>query len=199
MFEVPKPLVNHIPLAADPERYHEEKAVAAGQAIQTARWHYQNYRFQARLNSLWSRITKRSSKLQDLESFLTPSEVRGSYHLGVCSVPIEKIIGSENRSHDFDNAFHPMNSNNQERWETIAVLKLLGKSLPAVELIQVGSVYFIRDGHHRVSVSKALGQKHIDAAVTVWEAYEQVVVEANSLRQGFSECQPERQLNLNYF
>ena len=41
--------------------------------------------------------------------------------------------------------------------------------MPPVELIQVGQVYYVRDGHHRISVTKAFGQEHIDAEVTVWE------------------------------
>jgi hypothetical protein len=30
-----------------------------------------------------------------------------------------------------------------------------------VELIQVGEAYFVRDGHHRISVATALGQQQI--------------------------------------
>jgi hypothetical protein len=28
-------------------------------------------------------------------------------------------------------------------------------ALPPVQLIQVGGIYYVRDGHHRVSVSRA--------------------------------------------
>jgi hypothetical protein len=41
--------------------------------------------------------------------------------------------------------------------------------LPPVVLVQVGDVYFVRDGHHRISVARALGQLDIEAEVTVWE------------------------------
>jgi hypothetical protein len=41
--------------------------------------------------------------------------------------------------------------------------------LPPVDLIQLGDVYLVKDGHHRISVAKALGQEVIDAEVTVWE------------------------------
>ena len=30
-------------------------------------------------------------------------------------------------------------------------------------------VYFVRDGHHRISVARARGQRAIDAVVTVWD------------------------------
>jgi len=38
-----------------------------------------------------------------------------------------------------------------------------------VELIQVGDVYFVRDGHHRISVARALGQRDVEAEVTLWQ------------------------------
>ena len=52
---------------------------------------------------------------------------------------------------------------------------LRGIGLPPVELIQIGEVYFVRDGHHRISVAAALGQQEIDAMVTVWHAPAPVV------------------------
>jgi hypothetical protein len=36
-------------------------------------------------------------------------------------------------------------------------------------LIQVGPTYYVRDGHHRVSVARMMGQEEIDAEVTVWK------------------------------
>jgi hypothetical protein len=43
------------------------------------------------------------------------------------------------------------------------------KALPPVELIQVGDLYFVRDGHHRISVARAVGQRYIEAEVTAWQ------------------------------
>jgi hypothetical protein len=54
----------------------------------------------------------------------------------------------------------------------VAKARLKGVTLPPVELIQVGDVYFVRDGHHRISVARAFGQEHVDAEVTVWEVTE---------------------------
>jgi hypothetical protein len=41
-----------------------------------------------------------------------------------------------------------------------------GVAMPPVDLYRVGEVYFVKDGHHRVSVSRALGYHEIDAHVT---------------------------------
>ena len=43
-----------------------------------------------------------------------------------------------------------------------------GDIAPPVELIQVGDLYFVRDGHHRISVARAMGQEAIEAKVTAW-------------------------------
>jgi hypothetical protein len=54
-------------------------------------------------------------------------------------------------------------------WLSVAVARQRGKSLPPVKLIQVGDVYYVQDGHHRISVARALGQRDIEAEVTVWQ------------------------------
>jgi hypothetical protein len=51
----------------------------------------------------------------------------------------------------------------------MAAAKMRGVALPPVELIQVGDIYFVRDGHHRISVARAFGQEQVDAEVTVWD------------------------------
>ena len=84
-------------------------------------------------------------------------------------VPLNQIKGSENRSADFDARFYPLKSEDQERWVEIALLKLKNANFEAVNLIQIEDVYFVRDGHHRVSVARALGEQYIDAEVTVWQ------------------------------
>jgi hypothetical protein len=41
-------------------------------------------------------------------------------------------------------------------------------------LIQVGEAYFVRDGHHRISVARAFGYKTIEAEITVWNVERQM-------------------------
>jgi hypothetical protein len=41
-----------------------------------------------------------------------------------------------------------------------------GEAMPPVDLLRIGEIYFVRDGHHRVSVARALGHTDIDAYVT---------------------------------
>jgi hypothetical protein len=82
---------------------------------------------------------------------------------------MNQIRGSEGRSRYFDRDFNPLYDRARGRWLNIARARQQGKDLPLVVLVQVGDIYFVKDGHHRISVARALGQKAIDARVTVWQ------------------------------
>jgi hypothetical protein len=85
-------------------------------------------------------------------------------------VPIGSIIGSEGRVADFDIDFHPIRETARERWVNMAIVYLSRLPLPPIELIRVGDAFFVRDGHHRISVGRAFGQISMDAEVTTWKA-----------------------------
>jgi hypothetical protein len=89
--------------------------------------------------------------------------------VGSRTVPIEQIRGSQERASDFDRDFNPLQNHTRDRWVSIAVARQRGKALPPVSLVQVGDLYFVLDGHHRISVARALGQRDIEARVTVWQ------------------------------
>ncbi|MGE5374478.1 MAG: hypothetical protein ACM3XO_05420 [Bacteroidota bacterium] len=108
--------------------------------------------------------------LYDLNAIKPALTLRGSFYAGIQAVPIHSIIGSEGKVSDFDMAFHPLRETSRERWLGIAMAYLGGLPLPPVQLIQVGDAYFVRDGHHRISVSQAFGQTHMDAEVIIWQA-----------------------------
>jgi hypothetical protein len=86
--------------------------------------------------------------------------------LGLQVVPLELIVGTVDRGRDFDRRFRPTSGRVRGRWEQIAEAMRRGQALPPVDLIRIGEIYFVRDGHHRVSVARALGRVEIDAYVT---------------------------------
>lgn len=108
----------------------------------------------------------RRSGLKTLPGF---AGFRRMHSRGLVTVSIGQIVGSESRSRDFDRFFHPLNERVRGRWLNVAASLLKGRWLPPVELIEVDGLYYIRDGHHRVSAAAANGQKEIEALVTVWE------------------------------
>jgi hypothetical protein len=88
---------------------------------------------------------------------------------GLRSVPLRQIVGSVGRSRDFTRDFLPRRSVNQQRWARIDRAFARSEALPAVELYQVGEVYFILDGHHRISVARDRGLQEIEAAIMAVE------------------------------
>jgi hypothetical protein len=115
-------------------------------------------------------LTRRQTDLLTLAQVETNDTLRGSYDAGVQIVRLAQIRGgSSGRARDFDNAFCPRSDHIKQRWLWVAEAMLSGKGLPVVELIRVGDVYFVTDGHHRISVARALGQQEIEAEVKVWE------------------------------
>lgn len=91
------------------------------------------------------------------------------YYGGSQVVAVEAIRGTVDKQNDFDAEFHPTQRHSENRWRKVASAMLNGKDLPPVELIQVGDTYYVQDGHHRVSVARALGYGYVDAIVTVWD------------------------------
>lgn len=129
---------------------------------------------QTRLRTLASKITGRSNRLADIASLTGEKTVSNQRDLGVKVIRIADIRASEDRSDDFDCNFGPLQSHTRSRWLSIAVARLNGVSMPAVDLIKIGDAYAVRDGHHRISVAKALGEDYIDARVTAWELDDRV-------------------------
>src|SRR5262245_6332098 len=90
--------------------------------------------------------------------------------LGLQDIPLESIGGSVGRAQDFTRHFMPLRRDEQlrERWRTIYTLAVSGAGFPPVEIYQLGPLFFVLDGHHRVSVARYLGWPTIQANVTVW-------------------------------
>jgi len=81
-------------------------------------------------------------------------------------IPLDKIVGSVNRTTDFTRSFLPLNDTDAVRWASVRAKVDSLEGLPPIEAYRVGDVYFILDGHHRVSVARELGQSSIQGYVT---------------------------------
>ena len=141
---------------------HAQLLISATQLFQRAQRHSLWYRLKARLLG-------RTAQLLNLSDFKSRLPVSSSRYGGVQTVQLDRIIGSEQRAGDFDRAFHPAKTHLRDRWVSVAMACRQYITLPPVKLIQIGGQYFVRDGHHRISVALALGQIDIEAEVIVWE------------------------------
>lgn len=91
--------------------------------------------------------------------------IGGPIYRGVQTVRVDQIAGSLNRYHEFDRVFLPASDTLAERWQRVNRAFYAEISLPPVVLYKVGGVYFVVDGHHRVSVAREQGQLYIEAEV----------------------------------
>ncbi len=98
----------------------------------------------------------------DVKKILKP---KNEVYAGMQTVPIEKIVGSEGRYQDFDNHFLPRTNMLKARWARVDEAHLSDIVLPPIQLYEIGGLYFVRDGNHRVSVAKTQGVDFIDAEV----------------------------------
>lgn len=109
---------------------------------------------------------KRSPKtLIHFEDIYASQDLSNQRYSGTGAICIRHIQGSLNRAMDFDLDFHPLQRHTEMRWLKIATAFLRGIDLPPIELIHVEGKYFVKDGHHRVSVARALGLEYLDAVV----------------------------------
>jgi len=91
---------------------------------------------------------------------------RGERNLGIQVIPLDAIVGSVDKVRDFDRRFRPTSGRSRQRWENMAQKSRRGEAFPPIDVYKLGNLYFVRDGHHRVSVARALGTKSIEASVT---------------------------------
>jgi hypothetical protein len=121
----------------------------------------------------FSRIIARlRSEPDDVSAMLPFEEVvaalgrRGESDLGIRTIPLETIVGTvDRRSGGFDRAFRPVSDEIRGRWERIATARRQGVALPPIDVYRIGDLHFVQDGHHRVSVARALGDQTIQAHV----------------------------------
>jgi hypothetical protein len=92
--------------------------------------------------------------------------VEGERRLGLQVIPLDSIVGSVDRTREFDRRFRPTSARVRQRWERLATAHRRGEAIPPIDVYRVGELHFVRDGHHRVSVAHALGLSTIDAYVT---------------------------------
>jgi hypothetical protein len=116
--------------------------------------------------ALVGRVTRRGRRLCGLAVYDETCRSATGAGRGLHEIPLEAIRGTTepNRAAQFDHEFRPA-ALTRRRWQSIWLAFHRGATLPPISVIQVGDDYAIRDGHHRVSVAKALGAPTISAVV----------------------------------
>jgi hypothetical protein len=86
--------------------------------------------------------------------------------LGIQTVEIGSIVGTVDRhkAASFDRGFRPPDWS-RGRWTLMYRAARRGTTMPPISVYRVGDEHYVRDGHHRVSVARAIGATAIDAEV----------------------------------
>jgi hypothetical protein len=135
-----------------------------------AREDFNKAKTRAVFQQILSIIEPEKEKLLSLEEMRKLIPSKGESYRGIQTVDIDKIVGSEGRYQDFSKQFLPKKEHLRNRWISIDKAHLTDVILPPIQLYEVGGVYFVRDGNHRVSVARMQGAKMIDAEVTVLDS-----------------------------
>jgi hypothetical protein len=122
-------------------------------------------RLKAFFRSVVAFLRRQTNDLLAYDDVREKLRIGGPIYRGVKTVSLKQIAGSVNRYRDFDRAFLPTQTHVAHRWQKISRAFYQDRSLPPVLLYQVGEVYFVVDGHNRVSVARDKGQAYIDAEV----------------------------------
>ena len=123
-------------------------------------------RGRADLKELLARLKGESNQLLSYEEVRQKLQLQGGMERGVRDIPLDAIVGSVGRYEDFTRDFLPRGRIQPERWARVRLAATGLVGLPPIEVYQIGDVYFVQDGNHRVSVARELGAKYIQAYVT---------------------------------
>ena len=127
---------------------------------------FQRARRSATMQQILARLRGKSDTLLCYNEVRRQLQAGPAVERGLQEIPLNKIVGSVGRYQDFTRAFLPKRDSNKDRWARVKAAITDMKGMPPIEVYQLGAVYFVNDGNHRVSVARQLGSKTISAYVT---------------------------------
>src|SRR4051812_1372617 len=92
--------------------------------------------------------------------------ITGQAYAGVRPVPLERIVGSVDRSADFGRGFKARRRLSRARLARLREAFPDG-DMPPIDVYEAGGAFFVSDGHHRVALARERGADFLDADVTV--------------------------------
>jgi nucleotide-binding universal stress UspA family protein len=126
---------------------------------------FQSARRRASIQDILARLRGKSAQLLSYEEVAEKLKLRVRAERGTKNIPLDSIVGSVGRYTDFTRTFLPLHDADRDRWARVKAAAEGDMGLPPIEVYQVGEVYFVIDGNHRVSIARQLGAKTIEAHV----------------------------------
>jgi len=114
----------------------------------------------------WLRRRPGATRILSFDEVVAAAGWRGERRLGLRTIRLAAVQGTVDSRHDFDRGFRPTSGRVRERWQRLDLAQRRGVAMPPIDVYLVDGTYFVKDGHHRVSVAVATRQQVIDAYVT---------------------------------
>ena len=129
---------------------------------------FHRLRSKAALDRFWAGIRGESLDLLAYDEVSSKLRAVSQTNLGLQEVALKNIIGSVNRTSDFDRNFRPLSDGDSTRWADVkaAMTSPFTAGVPPVTLYKIGEAYFVMDGNHRISIAKEMGLDSVEAYVT---------------------------------
>lgn len=129
---------------------------------------FHRFRSKAAMERFWAGIRGESLDLLPFDEVSAKLRAVSKTNLGLKQVPLDNIVGSVNRTSDFDRNFRPLSPDDGVRWANVkaAMTSPFTHGVPPISLYKIGEAYFVLDGNHRVSIAKEMGLESIEAYVT---------------------------------
>jgi len=146
-----------------------------------ARAEFRKAHARAQLRGLFSRLMRRCVRLCSLgdaadhlaqqaeggaAGWARRPSLTATAHTRLADVPIARIVGSLDRADDYTDDFLPLIGSDEERWARVRVAADSLEGLPPVELYELDGEYYVKDGHHRISVMRRMGIRSVEAYVS---------------------------------
>jgi uncharacterized ParB-like nuclease family protein len=120
-----------------------------------------------KLGSIFKKLW-RNNRDSEAKCFCEDQDCEGPFDYidrGLCRVPLNQIVGSVGKCHDFDSQFTPKSHVPPDRLSSVKQAMRKGKSLPPVKLYKIKDEYYVLDGNHRISAAQELGRSYITAKI----------------------------------
>jgi len=126
---------------------------------------FRRARQRAILEQIIANLKNESDDLLDFDEVREKLHAEESISQGLQEIPLDAIVGSVGRYRDFTRSFLPRRDTGQTRWASVKTA-LEASAFPPIAVYQIGDVYFVLDGNHRVSIARQSGAQTIQAYVT---------------------------------
>lgn len=126
---------------------------------------FQRLRWWADIEHLLARLRGQSDDLLPFEEVRQRVRASVAGERQLREIPLDAIVGSVGRYHDFNRNFLPRRDDDWQRWSRVMAAVESWHGWPPIEVYQIGDAYFVIDGNHRVSVARQMGMDHIQAYV----------------------------------